>query len=215
MRVHLWLVLVSVVVGARAVDAGPIEPNVDDKHRLAVITHARVAVRVYNHLGDFSDADERASLDVAKDVFSAASVDVVWTDCKPGMCLTPEADALKIRIVVSRQPDGPQSVVLGNALIDSKTSAGVLATVFIDRVQQLARNVGVDYRTLLGRAIAHELGHLLLGTSRHGSGLMRETWSHDELLGTRHTDWAFDSLDAAVIRDHLARGTTERSRGAS
>ena len=215
MRVYLSLVLLSVVVGATTINAAPIEPNVDDKSRAALTTHARVAVRVYNGLADFSDEDERTSLDVAKRVFSAALVDVAWTDCKPGMCLTLEPDALKIRIIVSRQPGKQQSVVLGNALVDSHASAGVLATVFIDRVERMARTVGIDYRVLLGRAIAHELGHLLLGTSKHGSGLMREVWSPDELLGTRSNDWAFDPLDAAVIRDHLARRGLSQSRGTS
>src|SRR6185503_3198019 len=196
MRVHVWRVLVSVALGAIAIDAAAIEPNVGDAHRVNLIARTRVVVRVYNNLAGFSDDDERVSLNVAKDVFASALVDIEWTDCKPGMCLTLAADALKMRIVVSPPHGGPKPGVLGNAFVDSQASAGVLATVFIDRVQRLAHDVGIDYRVVLGRAVAHELGHLLLGTPTHGSGLMREVWSHDELLGMCGDDWAFDPLDA-------------------
>jgi hypothetical protein len=122
---------------------------------------------------------------------------------------------LKLRIAVSPDRSDPNSGVLGQALIDSRTRTGVLATVFIDRTRRLAGALGIDYRVLLGRAIAHELAHLMLGTSTHGSGLMREIWLHDELLGTRGTDWVLDPGDAAVIRDRLAGRGLRRSRGAS
>jgi len=106
--------------------------------------------------------------------------------------------------------------VLGHAAIDSKTQTGVLATVFIDRTRRLSGELGIDHRVLLGRTIAHELGHLLLATTTHGTaGLMREAWSRDELLGTRRDDWIFDRSDAEAIRKRLARLRNQRSRGAS
>jgi hypothetical protein len=215
MRAIPWLVLVSVLLGVTASEGAPPEPNIDDTHRLDITANRRVAVHVYSQVDDLSAVDERASLDVVEQVFSTASVDVAWTLCEPGMCLTPSAEALKLRIALSPDRDALNSGVLGHALIDAHARAGVLATVFIDRIRRLALGLGVDYRILLGRAIAHELGHLLLGTSTHGVGLMREIWSHDELLGTRRNDWILDPLDAAVIRDRLAGRGSGRSRGAS
>jgi hypothetical protein len=215
MRIRLSLILVAVFLGATAIAAAPPEPNVDDTHRLDIAAHRRVAVHVYSQVTDFTADDEQRSLEVAREVFSTASIDVAWTICAPGVCVTPSADALKLRIVLSADRGASYSGVLGNALIDSQARAGVLATVFIDRTRRLAHDLGIDYRVLLGRAIAHELGHLLLGTSAHGTGLMRELWSHDELLGTRRDDWILDPLDAAAVRDRLARRAGKRSRGAS
>ena len=43
-----------------------------------------------------------------------------------------------------------------------QASAGVLATVFLDRVEWLAFEAGADIALLLGRVAAHELGHLLM-----------------------------------------------------
>ena len=223
MRVHRWLVLVPVLLvatasllAASASEAAPPEPSVDDTHRVDITANMRVAVHVYSQVADLTADDQRISLEVAAGVFSNASVDVAWTRCEPGMCLTPSAEALKIRVVRSPDRGELNSRVLGHALIDSQARAGVLATVFIDRTQRLAHDLGIDYRILLGRAIAHELGHLLLGTSTHGAGLMREVWSHDELLGTRHDDWVLDPHDAAAIRARLARPlSTGRLPGAS
>jgi hypothetical protein len=203
MRVQRSLVVVSMLLGAAALEAGP-EPDVDDTHRFDITARSRVAVRVYNQVTDLSSDDQRVALDVATDVFTAASVRVGWTRCDPGGCLTPPGDSLRVRIATS--PDGKtDSRVLGQALIDRQTQSGVLATVFIDRTRRLASDLGIDYRIVLGRAIAHELGHLLIGTSAHGSGLMREIWSYEELLGTRRNDWVLDPFDAAVIRERLSR----------
>ena len=213
MRARLWPILAAAfLLTARVVEGAP-EPSVDDTHRLD-LTATRVAVRVYNQVDGLTADEQRVVLDVARDVFNTASVGVDWTLCDPGMCLTPPGDALCVRMVTSPKGDAT-SPVLGHALIDSRTHSGVLATVFIDRTRRLASELGIDYRVVLGRAMAHEIGHLLLGTSTHGAGLMRELWLHDELVGTRRQDWVLDPLDVAVIRDRLARRGIGRSRGAS
>jgi len=204
MRVHPWLVLVSVLLGATAIEGAPPEPSIDDT-RVDITASTRVAVHVYAQVGDLSTDDERIALGVAKKVFATASVDVAWTLCVPGICVTPSSEALKLRIVVSPDRGELNAGVLGHALIDSRAHAGVLATVFLDRTERLAHDLGIDHRVLLGRAIAHELGHLLLGTSTHGAGLMREIWSHDELLDERRSDWELGALDASAIRHRLAR----------
>lgn len=214
MRAHLWLVLTAALVVTTTSEGAPPEPSIDDTGRVDITANMRVAVHVYNQVGDLSVEDQLTALTVAKEVFSTVSVDLAWTMCEPGMCLTPSVEALKLRLVRSPDRGAASSLVLGEALIDSRTRDGVLATVFIDRTGRLARDLGIDHRTLLGRAIAHELGHLLLGTSAHGAGLMRETWSHGELLGTKSNDWRLDPLDASAIRDRLARRGVSRSRDA-
>jgi hypothetical protein len=212
MRVHLWLVFVSMLVVAPAIQGAPPEPSVDESG-IDIAANTRVAVHVYTQGTGLSAEDERLALNVAREVFATASVDVAWTLCEPGTCLRPSAEALKLRIVLSRDRNEVNSGVLGHALIDSQAHAGVLATIFLDRTQRLANDLGIDHRVLLGRAIAHELGHLLLGTSTHGVGLMREVWSHDELLGDRRGDWEFNALDVSAMRNQLARRSAKRDGG--
>jgi hypothetical protein len=77
----------------------------------------------------------------------------------------------------------------------------VLATIYVDRVMLLAVLTGADAATLLGRAIAHEMGHLLLATNAHAThGLMRAVWSGEELRSERGSDWIFTKEEIAVIR---------------
>ncbi len=52
-------------------------------------------------------------------------------------------------------------------MVDLEGQAGTLATIYEDRVESLATEAHVDSGRLLGRAIAHEIGHLLLGTASH------------------------------------------------
>src|SRR5262245_31578435 len=215
MRVQVWPILVSALLVTTSVVEGAPEPDVDNAHRGDITATAPVAVHVYSQVLDLDDDDEAIALEVARDVFSIASVKVAWTTCKPGSCETPAPDVLKLRIATSPDRGESNLAVLGQALIDSRLHTGVLATVFIDRTRRLANELGIDARVLLGRAIAHEIAHLLLGTATHGSGLMREIWLHSELVGARPNDWQLDPLDAAVIRNRLVRRNSGRTRRAS
>ena len=215
MRVHLWLVVVSVFLAASASEAAPPEPNIDDTHTVDLTATSRVPVFLYSAVVDLTTDDRLLALDVADEALSTASVGIDWTFCGPGDCLTPSPTTLKVRVVFSPDAHGPDSDLLGHALIDSKTRSGVLATVYIDRTRRLAADLGIDHRVLLGRTIAHELGHLLLATSTHArDGLMRKVWSRNELQGTRRSDWVFDRVNAAEIRKRLVRLRNGRPTGA-
>ena len=135
------------------------------RHRLDA-----VVVRVYDANGALAGTNRQA-LDQARKALEAASIDVVWRMCpaEPG-CDAPMAPGeLAIRIVRAPVPARLHGTLpLGDALIDTQAGAGVLATVYIDRIEWLAHEAGADSRALLGRAIAHELGHLLLATTGTG-----------------------------------------------
>jgi hypothetical protein len=90
---------------------------------------------------------------------------------------------------------------MGFALVNIAQGVPFLATVCADLVRTVSREAHLDYQLLLGRAIAHEIGHLLLDTNRHAdSGLMRAGWSNAELRGNARDDWSFGSGEIEVIR---------------
>ena len=92
----------------------------------------------------------------------------------------------------------------GVTYVVEKTNRGWLATLFSDRIEQAAVRVDVDAGTLLGRVMAHEVGHLLLGVDYHGaSGLMRAEWS-DGQLGATSDQWGFSTSEAAGMHRALA-----------
>jgi hypothetical protein len=168
-------------------------------------------VRVY-HADVFAAADLDVIHGVAADVLAASGIGLRWLDCDDrnspvaaASCETPlAAMELAVRFVRLPSDSSRRQIELGYALVDSRAGAGKLATIFADRVQWLADQAGVDPLRLVGFAVVHELGHLLLGTGSHGgSGLMRAVWSRADLQRGRSGDWLFAPSEAARIRSRL------------
>ena len=178
----------------------------------------RVVVRVYETgIGDV--ALRTAAIRTAASIVEMAGVFVEWYDCTDNgrrpVCqdarrsgnfiarimptLTPGAPPRKLSVeALGAQGDGPP---LGFAVVDPDTHAGKMATVFHDQVQAVARRTGVARSELLGRALAHEVGHLLLGVRGHSrSGIMRAVWTDDELTRDRPDDWLFASADRQKLQ---------------
>jgi hypothetical protein len=66
----------------------------------------------------------------------------------------------------------------------------------------VSRRTGLDAPELLGRAIAHEIGHLLLRAPGHAqSGLMRPLWTDEELSQNRPGDWTFSEAERDRVQD--------------
>jgi hypothetical protein len=173
-----------------------------------------VIVRVYDNTGA-TEAERQPSLHLAASIVSAASVELRWKTCtqRAGPSTTTRSQdgcdeplapgELALRIVrsgvVSDRTRG--TLPLGDAMIDAHSRTGVLATVYIDRVIWMADQGGMDVRALLGRAIAHELGHLLMATGAHATnGLMRPVWSPSEVRRRRIDDWILRPREIASIR---------------
>ena len=122
-------------------------------------------------------------------------------------CAEPlKSNEVTLRIVRAKTPSRRATSELGESLLDPSRRSGTLATIFFDRVEWLARSADVPAGTVLARAIAHELGHLLLGATGHSrDGLMRAVWTRDELRRDRTRDWRFAPADAARLRAGGAR----------
>jgi hypothetical protein len=139
---------------------------------------------------------------------------VTWVDCAtrpppggaPTSCDRPlRSDELVIRVMAANDPAEGRSVGLGMSVINRATGTGFLSTVYADRVLALTRRSGTSARLLLGRTIAHEIGHLLLGTNRHAdTGLMRASWSQTDLQRDRSDDWRFLGHQASAMQQTVA-----------
>ena len=92
---------------------------------------------------------------------------------------------------------------------------GGSAALFYDRALAL-RKPGVALSQILGRAMAHEIVHLLLGTTSHtGLGLMKGEWTAEDLRFNESLELTRAGM--AAIRDavelRLALVDTEAKRG--
>jgi hypothetical protein len=162
-----------------------------------------LVVRLYDASG--IPATELASAHaVAGAILTRGGIVVTWRDCSHDDCATPlEPAELAVRVIAA--PPGSEPDSLGLSYVDLDRRSGTLATVFADRVAALSTLCSRDRGELLGRAMAHEIGHLLLGTSRHANrGLMRGRWTVFELLNNQPGDWALSSGEGVLMRRALA-----------
>jgi hypothetical protein len=173
----------------------------------------RPAVRVY----DFSSLDtplRRAAIEEARAILGDAGVSMEWHDCYRAEECTPQSGELVVRIVRETGARGLEwRQALGYSVIDPAAGTGTLATVYLNRVEDSARRAGSNPVLLLGRAIAHEIGHLILRTNAHArTGLMRAIWTEPELTRNTHDDWTFASSDRRQLRAALQRTARAASR---
>ena len=170
-----------------------------------------VVVRTYNYAAVPFGQLASAKLE-AGHIFRRAGVSVEWIDCRvrggddaPACTepLLPGRD-LMLRLVDRIPAQGGRIVALGESMLDREQRGGVLMTIDVFPVRSVAGRASTSISTLLGRAVAHEIGHLLLGSAEHPRlGLMRALWSHDELRGLKPAHWGFSAREAARMRQTL------------
>ena len=193
----------------------------------ALLLAAMVVIRTFNYAQVSPDELARARATTER-TFQRAGISLQWIDCRvptdrpssivdrPSSsvdrpeCTEPLRDGSEfmMRLMVPAQPTdrGPlRHIGMGSSLIDRASGGGALATIDSNLVMNIAYAAGVENSTLLGRAIAHEIGHLLLGHSQHSrDGLMRAIWSQDEIRGLRPASWQFSAAESAQMRQGLA-----------
>lgn len=175
--------------------------------RVTAESPATLTVRLYNTSG--IPADELAAARSAADaILRDTGLDVRFQEC--ARATDPCAASLKPSEVVVRIINAPQfnatlhPEAYGVTYIVKETNRGWLATVFSDRIDAAGARVGVDPGTLLGRVMAHEIGHLFLGIDYHGgAGVMRAEWP-DDVLNRGRDAWHFSMLEAERIQRVLS-----------
>jgi hypothetical protein len=99
------------------------------------------------------------------------------------------------------------TLMLGFTLPDPE--GAIYATVVYSRVQELVRNHVASERKILGYGIAHEIGHVLLGSKHSASGLMREQWSNSDWRLADVELLRFSQQEAIAMRSEVARRTKQ------
>jgi len=186
--------------------------------QLAPESQPRVTLRVYNyaHLDSTILTDTQQ---IVAGIFNRAGVEIDWADCplspedsekypecQQEMRTTDFVVRLLSASMAAKVPtsDGP----LGFAQRCPDDQRACVANVFYSRVEELASQRGARATRVLGHAIAHEVGHLLLGPNAHAArGLMRGLWSPDDL---RFMNWSYlaftpqqsTQLRVSVVRRH-------------
>jgi hypothetical protein len=158
--VALSLLLTIAAIDATAAVSGGVRPRI-----LALLNNE---ARADQKLVDAAKAE------VAR-LYALIDVDISWITEVPG----PDA-RLQVICLVAWEPDERS---LANSVLGYTPVApghrGVLAYVFLRRVERSAQKFKARVDNVLAVAIAHELGHMLLPASSHAkSGMMRARWDN-------------------------------------
>ena len=176
----------------------------------AAAPRVTLTVRLYNTSG-IPSAQLAAARDAADVILRDTGIDVTFRLCGARAGGTDSCDEpLKRSEVVVRVISAPpfnatlHAEAYGVTYIVKETNHGWLATVFSDRIRAAAARVGVDAGAVLGRVMAHEIGHLLLGIDYHGAnGVMRADWP-DDMLNQRIDGWRFSMVEAEQMQRVVA-----------
>ena len=143
-------------------------------------------------------------------VFRGVGAEFEWVNCFESrkvlqQCpLSPDATKLAIDLLpagASARGSGPRA--LGFAVADERETCAWYAGVMCDRVKRL-KSALTGMPVILGLAIAHELGHLLLGVRRHAtSGLMKARWERGELLQVAQGFLLFGKEESSQIESNI------------
>jgi len=147
----------------------------------------QVTVSLYNDAQVPSDTLRRAEQQAAR-IFSGAGFDVTWLRCThinsgdgATACSSFEVPGHVAVRIIAYSPRSKSDAAFGVAFL-APDGTGRYSDVFWEKAQGLHANSNVDLGRILGSVIAHEMGHLLLGSNAHAiSGIMRPHWESGEL----------------------------------
>lgn len=178
-------------------------------------TGLKIEIHIYNYSSIPDEMLARAEQETTR-IFVHIGVGAIWRVCprtsKEAVhnraCALPDAPTrLTLRLLTNSMADALQigSDIFGSALLPDNEGFGVVANVYADRVRELA-NCKDCIGVILGRVIAHELGHLLLGKNGHSAaGIMHTPWRAKDLEPTSEAAMSFLPEEANRIRAQLPR----------
>ena len=141
-------------------------------------------------------------------IYEAIGVAVIWVDTHvddPEVCIARILDEGGAERV--KAPPGAIGIALTN-----EEDRGGLVYVFYDRIERISDRNQLDSSAMLGAAIAHELGHLLLASGSHSTrGLMRTGWNRADILTADGRGLRFTPEQGTLIRARLESRTPEGS----
>ena len=176
----------------------------------------QISVHLYNLSGIPAQTLDRAAGEASK-VFAQAGVNILWEAGDPIAAEAHSTDQSAPASFRDRHVRSYLVVRIGRGMALHVPSAalgvslpyaqfGASATIFQERVERLCAAAGQDFAVLLGHAIAHELGHVILASHGHAPiGIMRASWGKAEFQQAAAGLLGFTAQQGAEIRDYVSR----------
>jgi hypothetical protein len=153
----------------------------------------------------------------ASRVFRRANIEVIWIECSRARLeqasLNPCTDVsypVHLHLRIAARSHGVRESVLGMSF-QSVDGRGCCADLFLEPTLRLEAESHVAARIILGHAMAHELGHLLLGNNSHSRyGLLGAHWEPGDLTQAAKGNLLFSSEESARMRSRFTRDDSEQ-----
>ena len=176
--------------------------------------YVQLRVSVFNTVPASPSTVERAEREAGR-ILRGADIEVTWLNCpEHGQSEAPASlcseavypSHLQLRIVPASR--GLTSSTMGISF-SGQGGKGCYADLFYEPIQQLQQETHASPSVILGHVMAHELGHLLLGTNSHSpSGLMRAHWTPEDLANAAKGNLLFSREQALRIADRVSGSST-------
>lgn len=178
----------------------------------------QLRVSVFNSSPISRSTLERAEGEASR-VFRDVGIQIIWLNCPQdsereaslGRCV----EALfpfHVHLGILRASRGLKASTVGISF-SGADGQGCYADLFYEPIQQLQEETHSSPSMILGHAMAHELGHLLLGTNSHSpSGLMRAHWTPEDLANASKGNLRFSREQSLRITNRLAQAAPRDSQ---
>lgn len=175
----------------------PAVTGADSAEILTVIVLNQAAVPERNLREMFHDLDLILRPAGIPTVFLVCPVSLDLT--LPAICSQPlQPDRVLLQLLPGQPAERYHSV--GASTVDRATGTASIK-LFAKLAEFIARDSGWSWSELLAHLAAHEIGHVLLGSSAHSrGGIMRAVWSSAELIALRHPQALFDGQQATKMQ---------------
>jgi hypothetical protein len=172
-----------------------------------------ITLRVY----DYVHVDRRILLAAeteVREILAGAAVSSRWIDCPtshevvndfPDCQAPPQFNDYVLSIVSGTMAAHLQSSEDTMGAADESINGSRRAAIFFSRIRSNAGGDAAPTQILLGRVMAHEIGHMLLGPNAHSrTGIMQAAWSLRELSMESRHEMVFTAEQSQIIEKRLA-----------
>jgi hypothetical protein len=203
LRKSFWLVLALILLWSSAWS------------RVAAANSWPVTVSIHNDAAIPSGVLLQAEAEASR-VFQHAGLEIRWLNCPlpaagpvdPAQCEAADFP-LHLQLRIAKHSLNLNEFTMGVSYL-SADGTGCYADLFYNRAERLHEISRVSLATILGHAIAHELGHLLLGTNSHSLvGIMRARWQPTDLASASKGALLFSTIESRAMKNKLQTWQTQ------
>ncbi len=174
-----------------------------------LLTAPSVTIAIYDDVQLSQRVLTEAENEATK-VYQRAGIVMSWIECKlkadaqPDLRCQASPSRINLQLRIIRRTSKSSDDIFGVAFLSAE-GTGVYSDVFYDSVEKLNRDWHVGLARVLGHVMAHELGHLLLGSNAHSrQGIMCPRWHGEELHRASMGAFLFSPEQSRFMRERLS-----------